>query len=261
MTFGGTEAYKASERSVLLVKAQTPLQVYLTSKHAVCNCFFRWCPRWFRRGHDVSMLRVQLRIPCLNVLPSCRSTVTVTRTVTVSTCPTAPPACSSPITLNVSFRHYFTCFLLSNPLCMQFDDINCPSTCPFPSIYKSFVFNGASGWQVVNKAALPATNNQNLAVVSQPNALQDQSSGFVDFGSTGQGFTFDVVRFSFSTFIAGSTSPQTVTFLMNGVTFDGSTRSYVTTLSSGINIGPVSGHPYYTFDDRYMILIRLGCRT
>lgn len=118
---------------------------------------------------------------------------------------------------------------------MQFDDISCPSVCPFPGlVYHDFTFDGASGWQVVNVANAP----NSLAVSSPPNGLVTMSSGFVDFGSKGNGFVFDVIRFEFSVF--GSVNNTQAMFFMNAIQSSGNTRSYNTTVQTGINIGPVS---------------------
>lgn len=119
----------------------------------------------------------------------------------------------------------------------QFDDIPCSNRCLLPTTYRSFVFDSASDWQVVNDAALPAAENEYLAVTSQPNALMSESFTPVSFGSVGQGFTFTATRFLWSTFSTDG-SPDVI-FFINGTTATGSLIQYNVTVSSGINIAPV----------------------
>ena len=130
----------------------------------------------------------------------------------------------------------------------QFDDIACGSFCPMPTVYQSFLFDSASGWQVANSAALPLVANENKAVVSQPNALYDDTPGPVHIGSAGQGFTFDVVSFQWSAFTPPDIGQKPIQLTVTGLTVDGQTRTYVTpVLDSGL-YNPYPVRDYHEID-------------
>ena len=158
-------------------------------------------------------------------------------------CPTScPDPFGSEHYLNVC-KFDLSLYALISRTILQFDDTRCPSLCPVPLSYDRFAFNGASGWLFLNSSDAAHAPTP-LVATTGTGTLATNSSGWVDFGSTGPGatdsFQFDLLSFYFSAWVNDGVEGHPLEFQMRGTKANGTIVNYRTTSQTGFAVGPVS---------------------